>query len=83
MTKAALTLTADTQSKVYGSGDPDLTFTVDGLVNDDTRSTALTANPVLDTEAVASSKVGKYPITLSGGASDNYDAAPAPAAPSR
>ena len=73
MTKAPLVLKADPQSKVYGADNPALTFSVDGLVNGDTKATALTGLPVLGTEAVKSSKVGRYSITLSGGTSDNYE----------
>ena len=51
-----------------------MTFSVDGLVNGDTKATALTTNPVLATIAVKTSPVGSYPITLTGGTSDNYDA---------
>src|SRR6185437_14858887 len=49
--KAPLTLTADNQSKTYGDANPGLTFSVDGLVNGDTRATALTADPALATTA--------------------------------
>ena len=69
--KALLTLTADDKSKTYGQANPALTFSVDGLVNGDTRATALTADPSLDT-ALASSGAGSYPITLTGGTSANY-----------
>ena len=37
MGKAALTLTADDKSKTYGDENPALTFSVEGLVNGDTR----------------------------------------------
>ena len=70
--KALLTLTADDKSKTYGQANPALTFSVDGLVNGDTRATALTADPTLDTTALASSGAGSYPITLTGGTSANY-----------
>src|SRR4029079_9260670 len=72
ITRAPLTLTADNQSKTYGDANPALTFSVTGLVNGDTRATALTANPTLDTTAVKASNAGTYPITLTGGTSDNY-----------
>ena len=49
--KALLTLTADDKSKTYGQANPALTFSVDGLVNGDTRATALTADPSLDHRA--------------------------------
>ena len=46
---------------------------MDGLVNGDTRTTALTADPTLDTAALVSpAPAGSYPITLTGGTSANY-----------
>ncbi|WP_232835141.1 MBG domain-containing protein, partial [Pleomorphovibrio marinus] len=70
VTKAALSITADDQSKVYGEENPSLTFTYFGLVNGDTEvSTA----PGISTTALASSGVGTYPISLDGGSDDNYD----------
>src|SRR4051794_41820215 len=69
--KAALELKADNKSKVYGQDNPALTFSVDGLTNGDTKATALTADPVLDTAAVKSSNAGSYAITVTGGTSSN------------
>jgi hypothetical protein len=65
VTQAALTITADTKSKVYGTGDPALTYTSAGLVNGDQLSGTLTR--------AADESVGSYPIqqgTLT--ASGNY-----------
>lgn len=65
ITKAPLTVTADTKSKAYGDADPELTYTSTGLVGTD----ALTGS--MDREAGES--VGTYAIsqgTLS--ASNNY-----------
>ena len=70
--KAALELNADDKSKTYGEDNPSLTFSVVGLVNGDTKASALTADPTLDTAAVKSSNAGSYPITLTGGTSANY-----------
>ncbi|WP_350328888.1 MBG domain-containing protein, partial [Myroides marinus] len=41
MTEATLTVTADTQSKIYGSVDPTLTYKVLGLVNAEKESDVL------------------------------------------
>ena len=46
--KASLKLTADDKSKTYGEDNPALTFSVDGLVNGDTRASALNADPAPD-----------------------------------
>ena len=70
--KAALELNADDKSKTYGEDNPSLSFSVVGLVNGDTKASALTADPTLDTAAVKSSNAGSYPITLTGGTSANY-----------
>ena len=70
--KAALELVADNKSKTYGQANPDLTFSVVGLVNGDTKAPALTSTPTLSTVA-ASSGAGTHPITLVGGTSANYE----------
>ena len=70
VSKAPLTATADNQSRVYGSANPTLTIGYAGFVNGDT--TGAITTPVAATTATASSAVGSYPITLSGGAATNY-----------
>ncbi|HYH65139.1 MAG TPA: MBG domain-containing protein, partial [Urbifossiella sp.] len=68
--RAALTLAADAQSKVYGAALPTLTFTTSGLVNGDTPATALAGAPT--TTATAASGVGAYPVTIGTLAAANY-----------
>ncbi|WP_264538480.1 MBG domain-containing protein [Flavobacterium sp. N1736] len=68
---ATLTITADAQTKVYGTINPILTASYSGFVNGDT-STSLTTAPTISTIANVNSAVGTYPITVSGAASDNY-----------
>ncbi|WP_293015557.1 BspA family leucine-rich repeat surface protein [Mongoliibacter sp.] len=68
--KAQLTITANDNSKTYGEANPVLTFTYAGLVNGDEK---VTTEPGISTAATAASGVGTYPITLTGGADDNYD----------
>ncbi|UJP65218.1 MBG domain-containing protein [Mongoliitalea daihaiensis] len=70
ITKASVTITADNQSKVYGEENPTLTFTYTGLVNGDTK---VSTEPSIATTATASSGVGTYPITLTGGSDANYE----------
>lgn len=69
--KKELTVTAESKSKNYGEANPALTITYSGFVNGDTVD-SLTTKPTATTEATASSGVGTYAITVSGGASDNY-----------
>ena len=60
ITKAQLTVTADAnQSKVYGTTDPTLTYTVTGLANGDTEATVLSGALSRD----AGEAVGSYAIT--------------------
>lgn len=73
--KAALTVTADNKSKVYGAVLPALTLSYSGFVNGDTTA-VLTQAPALSTTAVKSSAVGDYPITLTGGVAANYQIVP-------
>ena len=57
ISKANLTIVANAQTKVYGSADPQLTYTVTGLVNNDAQSVvtgSLSRN--------AGESVGSYPI---------------------
>jgi hypothetical protein len=61
VTAAPLTVTATSQSKLYGAAMPALTFTAEPFVNGDTAATALTGS--LATAATASSPVGLHPIT--------------------
>ncbi|MCH7411547.1 gliding motility-associated C-terminal domain-containing protein, partial [Belliella sp. DSM 111904] len=70
VTKALVTITAEDQTKVYGTANPSLTFSYDGLVNGDTK---VATEPSISTTATASSGVGTYPITLTGGEDANYE----------
>ena len=69
--QAVLTIIADNQNKVYGSGNPTLTATYTGFVNGDGPG-SLTKMPVISTTATVSSPVGTYPITASGAVNPNY-----------
>ena len=68
VTPRAITVTADTQSRVYGNANPVLTYQVggSGLVNGDTLSGALA------TPATSASNVGVYGITQGTLGSPNY-----------
>jgi len=69
--KAALTAKADAKSRRYGSSNPPLTVSYTGLLGGDTAA-SLTTAPTASTTATASSPVGTYAITVSGGVSDHY-----------
>ncbi|SHH04527.1 hypothetical protein SAMN05443549_1131, partial [Flavobacterium fluvii] len=70
ITKAALTVTANAgQTKVYGAGDPTLTYTITGFVNGDDEADLDT--PVSIARA-AGEDVGNYTITPSGAVDANY-----------
>jgi len=73
VTPAALTITPDNQTKVYGAALPTLTATFSGFVNGDT-PTSLTTQPSLTTTALTSSHVAgsPYSITASGAADSDY-----------
>ncbi len=70
--KAQLTATADNVSRTYGAANPSLTVSYSGFINSDGLA-SLTAVPSLVTTATATSTVGSYPITASGGVSNNYE----------
>ncbi len=69
--KKALTITADSKSKLYGEALPAFTASYSGFVNGDTTN-KLDAQVVLSTTATAASPAGTYPITAGGASSTNY-----------
>ncbi len=64
ISKAMLTVTADAQTKVYGSADPELTYKVEGLVGNDMLTGNLVRAPGGD--------VGTYAITQGTLENSNY-----------
>src|SRR5262249_35558091 len=68
---AALTITADSKTKVYGAANPALTVSYSGFVNGDTAS-SLTPPPGVAATATTASGAGTYPITASGAVGANY-----------
>jgi hypothetical protein len=74
ITKAPLTVTGATETMVYGSALPALTYTVTGFVNTDTRTSSTTGVPSLTTAATSATPVGSFAIKLATGtlASTNY-----------
>lgn len=71
VTKAPLMLTADNQTKEYGTANPTLSFRYTGFKNNQTAS-ALTTLPTITTTGLTTSNVGLYDITVSGGSATNY-----------
>jgi gliding motility-associated-like protein len=71
ITTAALVITADNQTKIYGSANPTLTASYSGFVNGDTQA-SLTTPPTISTTAIDGSPVGSYPIKASGAIGTNY-----------
>ena len=79
VTPAVLTITANSQTKVYGAVVPNLTASYTGFVNGDT-SASLTTQPTLSTTADINSKVAGNPfsITASGAVDGDYTISYAP-----
>ncbi|NHA07849.1 T9SS type B sorting domain-containing protein [Mucilaginibacter sp. HC2] len=71
VTPAALTVTANNASKIYGATVPLLGVSYSGFVGTDNAGSLITA-PTLTTPVVTDSPVGTYPITPSGAVSSNY-----------
>jgi MBG domain (YGX type) len=61
--KAALTVTANAQTRAYGFANPTLTAAITGFVGGDTLGTAVSGAPGLSTTAILGSTPGTYPIT--------------------
>ncbi len=70
VTKAALTISAGNYTKVYGAPMPELSATITGLVNADTRVSF--GDLVISSFASGSSSVGNFPVTVSA-SNPNYD----------
>ena len=69
ITKAALSVTADAKTKIYGASDPAFTVTYSGFVNGDT---AAALGGTLGFTRAAGENVGSYLITPNGLTSGNY-----------
>ena len=69
--KATLTVTADDQTKIYGTQNSTLNFEYDGFVNGEEAS-VIDTPPTATTNATEVSTVGDYDITLSGGIDNHY-----------
>jgi hypothetical protein len=71
VTPAALTITPNNVSKVFGAALPGFSVAYSGFVNGDSAS-SLTTTPVVTTTATASSPVGLYGLNASGASSPDY-----------
>jgi hypothetical protein len=71
LSKATLQAKADNKTRIYGDANPTFTVSYSGFLNNDGPA-SITA-PTASTTAIPSSNVGTYPITLSGGSSNNYN----------
>ncbi|MGC2698019.1 MAG: MBG domain-containing protein [Candidatus Angelobacter sp.] len=74
VTKAVLTVTADSLSRLYGDPNPPLTYTITGFVNGDTIA-VVSGTASCSTTATQASPVGAYPITCTQGtlSATNYN----------
>lgn len=69
--KRELFAKADDCERFYGEKNPDFNISYIGFVNNDTKS-SLISLPLAECSASENSNVGKYPISVSGGESENY-----------
>ncbi len=69
--KAPLRVWATNASRAYGESNPIFTLNYEGFKNGDTKDVLL-YEPTASAKANASSAVGEYPITVSGGSAENY-----------
>ncbi len=74
ISKALLTVTANSNTIAYGQTIPAYTASYSGYVNNDTASTAFTGTPSLTTTPASPVNVGTYPVTAATGTltSANY-----------
>lgn len=69
--KAALAITADNQSRVFGLPNPTFTASYSGFVNGESAA-SLTTQPTITTTATTTSTAGIYPIMASDATAANY-----------
>ena len=72
ITKAPLTISANSYEIFEGDKIPEFTVKYDGFVNKETEA-VLTAKPVLSCNATATSKPGDYTISVGGSKASNYN----------
>lgn len=72
VTKASLTIIADSKSKTFNTANPSLTASYVGFISGDS-SSSLTTQPTLSTTAITSSPVGVYVIAVGGAVTPNYN----------
>jgi len=71
VTKATLTVKANTYTKKQGEENPEFTLTYEGFKNSETAS-VLKQKPTATTSATKESAPGDYVVTVSGGEAQNY-----------
>ena len=71
ITPKALSVTANTATRLYGAANPALSGNVTGFVNTDTLANATTGTQVFTTTASNTSKVGNYGVNGAGLAANN------------
>ncbi len=69
--RATLTVTAANVARCFGQPNPSFALNYNGFKRSDNEN-SLTAKPQAATLAMVNSQAGSYPVTVSGGASDNY-----------
>ena len=62
-----LSVSAKSQTTIYGAALPALAYSIGGFVNGDTPGTATTGAPVVSTTASSASPIGTYAITAAAG----------------
>ena len=72
ITKAPLTITADSYDIFEGDKIPEFTVKYDGFVNKETEA-VLTAKPIVSCNVTATSKPGNYTISVGGAKAANYN----------
>jgi YVTN family beta-propeller protein len=73
ITAAPLTITASSQTKLYGAAVPAVTASYSGFVNGDTAA-SMTTPPACFSTATENSPVGSYPTSCGGAGMSNYSA---------
>ncbi len=73
VTKAPLIVKANNLTKVYGENNPDLNYSIEGLLNDDNPAAIFTDRVRMKTDVLNITAVGEYPIEVYNATSANYE----------
>ena len=71
--QAPISIVCKNANREYGVSNPNFTYSILGLKNNDTEIYAFSVKPIISCDATLESNVGEYVISASGGTANNYN----------